>query len=446
MWNRRLFAGFVNFDQLHWVSIIWDRVDACLLVYDTLEKGRELRFRKVAIAWRMALVEAGMPFGFDAFARPVSAQLHDWECGYLSSMLLFRNLRDLVGLCHDDLCEACPPSYVKTDGRQPPAHHREFPSGLHHVDWQLHPSRPKGDGDGSDGTQFEISSVKATIQVMILDELGIRTLAYLPRGTRETVTYPNGARKPGSTKASRLGYLPAPLDSADGGSRAASAGFLSIGGPRVVTIADRMEPKVYFSGRHRVVQPPPDPSTPDVEYSRPHTRSPPPDQGVLMPALEYIVDFYRRRGVVWLDDHPVPPDNTDRQSTIDLVSVSESLASDVGLGLRSPRSRAGSTGARHSSSPPPAVWSSDFNGIQGAVASRVNNEQARVMRHNTDFSTQTRGSRAMLLHWFNQGAIRRDEGRTVGRLPEQNGYVPYVPPGLVSMEDWMAFLRRFKEE
>jgi hypothetical protein len=437
MWNRRFFAGFVNFDQQHWVSIIWDRMQGCLLVYDTLKIGRELRFRKVAVAWRMALVKAGMPFKFDAFARPVSAQLNQWECGYLTSILLFRNLRDLVGLTHNDLYEACPPSYVKTDGRQPPEHRGRFLSGLHHVDWRLHPSRPKGDGDGSAGTKFEISSVKATIQVMILDELGIRTLAYLPPGTSQAVIYPDGACKPDSDKPSRLGYLPAPLENAEGSSREASAGFLSIGGPRVVTILDRVAPKTHFGGRHRVVQPPPDPSTAAVEYSRFHTRILPPHGDVLVPVPQRVMDIFRRRGVAWADDHPAQPNTTDRQSTIDLVSVSESLASDVAPG---------STGARRSSSPRPAAGSTGFNGIQGAIESRVNAEQARLMRHNTDFSTQTRGSRAMLLDWFNQGAIRRDEGRTVGRLPEQNGYIPYVPPGLVSMADWMAFLRRLEEE
>ncbi|KAH6984184.1 hypothetical protein BKA56DRAFT_670735 [Ilyonectria sp. MPI-CAGE-AT-0026] len=50
MYNKRLFVGLFHFEA-HWTSFIFDRVEAQLYLYDTMDSGREKRFQAAGLAF-----------------------------------------------------------------------------------------------------------------------------------------------------------------------------------------------------------------------------------------------------------------------------------------------------------------------------------------------------------------------------------------------------------
>jgi hypothetical protein len=160
-----------------------------------------------------------------------------------------------------------------------------------------------------------------------------------------------------------------------------------------------------------------------------------------VPVSQTIIDIFCRRGLAWTDSRPIQRNSSDRHSTIDLISVSESLALDVAPrstssrpGRGSPQPAAGSPGSPHTGSPRPLVGNTDFNGIQRAILSTVDAEQARVMHgHGTRQLPQSHGASLVaslegshiespLLYWLYQlchaalGLFYRDS-RTPAQTP-----------------------------
>lgn len=95
--DRRFIAGLLYEEGKHWMSFMFDRKVKVFIVWDTLEKNSESRFKRACIIWREYMTTLGFPFNFQAIAVPVKYQRDHYSCGFLSIFNLFLAVRGWVG-------------------------------------------------------------------------------------------------------------------------------------------------------------------------------------------------------------------------------------------------------------------------------------------------------------------------------------------------------------
>lgn len=192
MFNRRYLIGITNFGNWkHWVAYIWDATKAQLFLFDTLDNGKEERFRALGVAWREVMTLNGTPYDFTVFGMPASTQSGGWECGYLAVFLVTLAIRGMVGLDKQQMAGGIPRQRLTFDDE------KDKPDGvpfeLRFRDWKLGAfkpkplPKPKTKGkvakkkeavEAAEAVDLDLERVKSFIGCAIMEELGVRDLMY----------------------------------------------------------------------------------------------------------------------------------------------------------------------------------------------------------------------------------------------------------------------------
>lgn len=175
--HKRYFVGLIyHAAYKHWVGFCYDRVDKTYISMDTLQGGREHRFRRECAAMRERNATLGLPFDFNAFSLPVSTQPSGWECGPLACWMVTSLVRDLVGIAVKDLGDIVPLKTIQIDGtRINPVN----TVALRHRDWLFAPWR-----DLIHHEQRKIKSLNCITAIqshMLLNELGVAGGRYMEK-------------------------------------------------------------------------------------------------------------------------------------------------------------------------------------------------------------------------------------------------------------------------
>lgn len=295
MFNRRFFIGFYNIGNTTCGSIIWDRHCGHFYIYDTGGKVQntcpEVRLERVAIAFRQILTWSGMPFNFEVCAPPVTPEPDDWAAGdfstpmsgYLCTTMLLFNIRGLFGLSYSTLVRSIKHCILEIDGKRRPSTSR---FELRHRDWHVQPWRCN--------TKDRLEAIyrnSLMLQVMIMDQLGIKDLKFIDR-TDKVVQLTDMA----DGEMAYFPQSPTTLQSKVGNI------YTNFGGAQYVVFdSTKVLPSGRFGRLIHVPSPVPMLASPSMPHSRPDVPFPRP----LVPISHTTSWRYLQRGIIMGRDIPL---------------------------------------------------------------------------------------------------------------------------------------------